>query len=137
VTALLEARAVRVTIRGTAILSGADLDLRAGSLVALVGPNGAGKSTLARAVAGLQPLAGGRVSWAGVDLARLKRRRLARQRAFVPQRSPVPAGITVRQAVGVGRAPHIGPLQRASRADREAVERALARAGVSSSPIAR
>jgi len=130
VTVLLEARDVRVAIRGTAILHGADLELRAGSLVALVGPNGAGKSTLARAVSGLQPLAGGSVRWDGVDIGRLRGRRLARLRAFVPQRARVPDGITVRQAVSVGRAPHIGPLQRATARDRAAVERAMTRAGV-------
>jgi iron complex transport system ATP-binding protein len=130
VTVLLEARDVRVAIRGTEILRGADLELPAGSLVALVGPNGAGKSTFARAISGLQPLAGGRVVWDGTELPRLRHRRLAQLRAFVPQRPRVPEGITVRQAVGVGRAPHIRPLQRASRADRDAVERAMARAGV-------
>ena len=35
-----------------------------GSLTAIVGPNGAGKTTLLRAIAGLHPLAGGRVSGA-------------------------------------------------------------------------
>ena len=128
--ALLEARDVRVAIRGVPILHGADLSLSRGSLVALVGPNGAGKSTLARAVSGLQPLAGGSVRWDGVDVARLRGRRLARLRAFVPQRSRVPDGVTVRQAVAVGRAPHIRPLQRASRGDRDAVARAMERAGV-------
>ena len=60
---------------------------RAGELVAVVGPNGAGKSTLARAVAGLQRLAGGTVRWGGDELAALRGRALARLRAFVPQRA--------------------------------------------------
>ncbi|MDR3202576.1 MAG: ABC transporter ATP-binding protein [Bifidobacteriaceae bacterium] len=37
--------------------------------VALLGPSGCGKSTLLRAVAGLEPLAGGRVLWDGRDMA--------------------------------------------------------------------
>ncbi|MDR2253796.1 MAG: ATP-binding cassette domain-containing protein, partial [Bifidobacteriaceae bacterium] len=40
-----------------------------GEVVALLGPSGCGKSTLLRAIAGLEPLAGGRVSWDGEDLA--------------------------------------------------------------------
>jgi molybdate transport system ATP-binding protein len=36
-----------------------------GDVVAVVGPNGAGKSTLLRAVAGIQPLSGGRVACSG------------------------------------------------------------------------
>lgn len=41
------------------------------SVVALLGPSGCGKSTLLRAVAGLEPVAGGRITWDGVDLDRV------------------------------------------------------------------
>ncbi len=46
------------------------LDLRAddGEIVALLGPNGAGKTTALRAVAGLQPLDGGRITLDGTVL---------------------------------------------------------------------
>lgn len=44
-----------------------DVDRR--EVVALTGPSGCGKSTLLRAIAGLEPLASGVVSWAGEDLA--------------------------------------------------------------------
>lgn len=127
---MLEARGVQVSISGAPILAGADLTVRRGQLVALVGPNGAGKSTLARAVAGLQRTCGGSVCWQGVDVRRLRGRRLARLRAFVPQRSRVPDGVRVRDAVMIGRSPHIGPFRGASRSDHEAVARAMARTGV-------
>lgn len=39
-----------------------DMSVAPGESVALVGPNGAGKSTVVRAIAGLQPIAAGRVS---------------------------------------------------------------------------
>lgn len=39
--------------------------------VAIVGPSGAGKSTLLLAIAGFVPLAGGRIFWAGENLAKL------------------------------------------------------------------
>ncbi len=129
-SALLDAQGVQVTIGSTRILEHADLRVSAGELVAVVGPNGAGKSTLARAVAGLQPISGGSVRWSGRDVGELRGRALARLRSFVPQRGLVPAGVTVRQAVDLGRAPHIGPLQRATAHDRDAVDRALERAGV-------
>jgi len=45
------------------------LKVAPGEVVALVGPSGCGKSSLLRAVAGLEPLAGGRVLWDGQDLA--------------------------------------------------------------------
>ncbi|WP_028062861.1 ABC transporter ATP-binding protein [Solirubrobacter soli] len=129
-TALLEARDVKVRIGDVDILHGADLSVSAGELVAVVGPNGAGKSTLSRAVSGLQRLHGGDVRWSGTPLAELKGRRIAKLRAFVPQRAPVPAGVTVREAVELGRSPHIKPLGRPTRHDRDAVDRALERTAV-------
>lgn len=39
-----------------------------GEVVALIGPSGCGKSSLLRAVAGLEPVAGGSVRWDGADL---------------------------------------------------------------------
>jgi branched-chain amino acid transport system ATP-binding protein len=50
------------------VLSGVDLTIRAGEVVALLGPNGAGKTTLLRAVSGLLPWSG-RVHFDGHDLA--------------------------------------------------------------------
>lgn len=127
---MLEVREAQVAIGDVEILHAADLTVAAGQLVAVVGPNGAGKSTLARAAGGLQRTSGGTVRWAGEDVRRLRPRRLARLRAFIPQRPLVPAGVTVDDAVAIGRSPHIGPFQRATRADRAAIDRALERASV-------
>lgn len=126
----LEARDVRVEIGDKTILHAADLTLEAGRLVAIVGPNGAGKSTMARAVAGMQKTAAGAIRWMGDDLAKLRGRKLALRRAFVPQRARVPDGVTVTEAVRIGRSPHLKPLQRATARDNEAVARAMERTGV-------
>ena len=50
-------------------VDGVNLHVSPGEVVALLGPSGSGKSTLLRAVAGLEPLSAGRVSWDGDDLA--------------------------------------------------------------------
>ena len=127
---LLEARGIEVEIAGTRILRGADLALHAGELVAIVGPNGAGKSTLVRAVSGMQKPSAGEVSWSGRQLGEMRGRELARRRAFVPQRMPVPAGVNVREAVTIGRSSHLRPLRRLTGEDRDGVERAMERAQV-------
>jgi iron complex transport system ATP-binding protein len=127
---LLEAEGVEVEIAGTPILTGADLRLGRGELVAVVGPNGAGKSTLVRAVSGLQGLSGGSVLWGGRSLNGIRGREFSKLRAFVPQRMPVPAGITVREAVTIGRSSHLRMLGRLTRADHEAIAAAIERAGV-------
>jgi iron complex transport system ATP-binding protein len=127
---LLVAEGVQVRIGGVAILHGADLSADPGELVAVVGPNGAGKSTLARALVGVQPFCAGSVRWNGRDVGALRGRRLARLRAYVPQRGRVAEGLSVREAVMIGRSPHVGVLQRPGAADHRAVERAMERAGV-------
>lgn len=48
-----------------------NMDIEAGRIVGLLGPSGCGKSTLLRAIAGLEPLAGGQISWRGQDLDKI------------------------------------------------------------------
>jgi iron complex transport system ATP-binding protein len=126
----LEAYGVEVELGGAPILRGADLRLRSGQLLAVVGPNGAGKSTLIRAACGLQRRSGGIVAWWGREVGSLRGRELARLRAFVPQRMPVPAGVTVREAVTIGRSSQLRLLGRMTAGDRAAVDGAVERAAV-------
>ncbi|KGM10603.1 ABC transporter ATP-binding protein [Cellulomonas bogoriensis] len=50
-------------------VDGVDLDVAPGEVLALLGPSGSGKSSLLRAVAGLEPVAAGHLTWDGRDLA--------------------------------------------------------------------
>jgi iron complex transport system ATP-binding protein len=128
--AVLEVVGAEVRIGDKQILHGADLSVDPGRLVAVVGPNGAGKSTLARAAAGLQKLSGGSVLWNGESIRSIRSRKLAQTRAFIPQRARVPEGIVVREAVLIGRSPHLRPLERLGAGDRRAAEWAMERTGV-------
>lgn len=65
----LSVRGVTVRFGETVAVNDVDLELPAGQVLAVLGPSGCGKSTLLRAVAGLEVLHAGSVSWAGQDLA--------------------------------------------------------------------
>jgi thiamine transport system ATP-binding protein len=60
---------VSVAFGGVPVVDHVDLELSDGQVLAVLGPSGCGKSTLLRAIAGLEPLAGGAVSWDGADLS--------------------------------------------------------------------
>ncbi|MGZ8693156.1 MAG: ABC transporter ATP-binding protein [Gaiellaceae bacterium] len=67
-TESLEARDIRVHIRGVKALDGVDLTLRRGEILGLIGPNGAGKTTLVNVVSGFQRPTSGRVELDGDDI---------------------------------------------------------------------
>ncbi|WP_182379003.1 ABC transporter ATP-binding protein [Nocardioides sp. WS12] len=66
---MLDLKGVTVTFDGTRAVDAVDLSVKDGDVLAVLGPSGCGKSTLLRAVAGLEPLAEGSISWDGGDLA--------------------------------------------------------------------
>lgn len=52
----------------TTALADVSLTVPDGAITAIIGPSGSGKTSLLRGVAGLEPLAAGRVAWDGEDL---------------------------------------------------------------------
>ena len=78
------------------VLGGVDLDLAAGSTLALLGRNGAGKSTLVMTLAGLVPVTSGSVVLDGVELAGRRADVVAKAGvALVPQGRRVWSTLTV------------------------------------------
>lgn len=127
---LIDVRDLRHGFGGMPVLRGVSLTVAAGEMTAIIGPNGSGKSTLLR-IAGrlLRPQTGG-VSFDGHDAWSIPPREFARRVAFLPQAPEAPADLLVEELVGRGRYPHRGLLGASNARDREAVERALALAGV-------
>ncbi|MDT0144530.1 ATP-binding cassette domain-containing protein [Microbacterium sp. PRC9] len=107
---------------------GVSLDVRRGQTVGLVGESGSGKSSIGAAILGLTPVAGGTITFDGVDIThatRAERRLLARRMQVIfqdPYGSMNPArtvGDTVTEALrhnlGLGKAEIADRLQRALR----------------------
>jgi iron complex transport system ATP-binding protein len=108
-----------------AVFQGVSFAVGPGELVALCGPNGAGKSTLLRLLLGLHAPSAGTVQLGGAPVASLSRRQIARRAALLIQDAPFELPLTVREAVALGRLPHLARFQTESEGDRAAVERAL------------
>jgi iron complex transport system ATP-binding protein len=103
-----------------------DVGLQVGpGWTALVGPNGAGKSTLLRALAGLQPLAAGRVALDGRDVHAMRPADRARHIAWLAQQGEVTGELTVRETVALGRIAHLGLLGTPGADDAAAIDRAM------------
>lgn len=117
-----------VTLGARPVLRGVDLTVGRGEVVALLGANGSGKSTAVRAVVGQVRLASGQRELFGTPGARF--RQWARI-GYVPQRTTAAGGVpaTVREVVSSGRLARTG-LRPPGRADRAAVERAMALVGM-------
>jgi subfamily B ATP-binding cassette protein MsbA len=84
------------------VLSGIDLAIRKGELVALVGPSGSGKSTLVNLISRFDDPTGGRITLDGVDLRRLKLASLRRRVGLVTQET-VLFDFSVRENISYGR----------------------------------
>jgi len=87
---------------GPEILHGIDLDVPAGTTVALVGHTGAGKSTIAKLLARFYDPREGRITIDGHDLRDVSQESLRRQLGIVPQEGFLFAG-TVRENIAFGR----------------------------------
>lgn len=70
---------------GPDVLKGVDMDIPAGSVVALVGPSGSGKSTIAKLILRFYELRGGRILIDDMDIANVRLASLRDQIGFIDQ----------------------------------------------------
>lgn len=112
-------------VKRKVIVSDVSLSVAPGETLGLIGPNGSGKSSLLRLLAGLRKPQSGRVEINGRDIARVPRRALSQQVAFVQQNAATDTNVSVRDVVRLGRTPHRSALSGWSEADEAAVVSAL------------
>lgn len=102
---LLQVDGLGVHLSGKPIVRNLGFQLDAGELLVVLGPNGAGKSTLLKGLAGEHKIAAGQVTFAGQALKSWTNKKLAKQRAVMPQRVEVNFPLTVEEIVRLGRPP--------------------------------
>ncbi|UVC07933.1 manganese/iron ABC transporter ATP-binding protein [Rhizobium sp. TH2] len=126
----LAVRHATVTYRnGLTAIKDASFEIPTGTITALVGVNGSGKSTIFKSIMGFVRLARGDISVLGMPVAQALKKNLV---AYVPQAEEVDWNfpVLVEDVVMMGRYGHMGIMRIAKAADREAVDKALARVGM-------
>lgn len=127
----VDARGITVTYRnGHTALRDASFAIPTGTIAALVGVNGSGKSTLFKALMGFVPTARGSIRILGMTVEEALRKNIV---AYVPQAEEVDWSfpVLVEDVVMMGRYGHMGFLRIPKAEDREKVDRALERVGMS------
>lgn len=120
----LHVTGLSVTLGRRTVLRDVTFSAEGGAFIGLVGPNGAGKSTLLKALAGILPHSGAVTldEWARAALSRPEAARLV---AYLAQGDTVHWPLSARTVIGLGRAPHTGPLARFAEEDAAAIARAM------------
>ena len=117
-------REVTVSFDRVVVVDDASATFEHGEWIAVVGPNGAGKTTMLRAVAGLVGYRG-HIDVDGCEPRGARPRELARHVAYVPQDPHLPAAMTVRDYVLLGRTGHLSYFGAESRGDQAVVDDVL------------
>ena len=129
-TSRLQAKTLSAGYENAPVLDGIDLTIPDGCITALVGPNGCGKSTLLKTLARILKPSGGTALLDGKDVFSSNTSEVAAKLGLLPQGPVTPEGLTVRELVAQGRFPHQSLIRQWTRADEDAVNRAMATADI-------
>jgi iron complex transport system ATP-binding protein len=125
----IRARRLRLAYDKQVIVDELDLDVPPGRITAVVGANACGKSTLLRGLARLLRPTCGAVLLDGRAIHGMPTRQVARRVGILPQSPIAPEGITVRDLVARGRAPHQDWWRLRSSSDEAAITGAMTATG--------
>lgn len=125
----IQAENISCAAGGKTLLSDVSFSVARGGLLSIIGPNGAGKSTLLKCVGGLTARSAGRVLIDGRELGSMGSKERARSVAWLHQSADASLPFTARELALMSRYPWRPALGSLSRADAEAADAALERAG--------
>jgi iron complex transport system ATP-binding protein len=112
------------------VLDRVSFSVRSGERLAIIGPNGAGKSTLLKSLMRMVGPLKGDIALQGRPANSYSQKSLARIVSYVPQADGRQFPFTVRDFVAMGRYPHLSAFTPRRPADEQAVDQAIAQAGL-------
>ena len=100
---MLSVESLRSGYTGIDVLKGVSLAVADNAIIGVLGPNGAGKTALLRAISGLNPVRGGRITFLGADISRASPDAVVRHGVIqVPQGRMLFGSMTVRENLELG-----------------------------------
>lgn len=130
VTGMFELEKITIQHDNRHILTVEKLSIPSDGFTVILGHNGSGKSTLVNLLSGQMQADSGSVTLNGSDIRLLSAQQLARKIAFLPQKLPDVAGLTVQELVKLGRFPWLGVFGRWQSNDQQIIHRAMQKTGV-------
>ncbi|WP_417881052.1 ABC transporter ATP-binding protein [Vibrio sp.] len=121
---------VRVHRDNRDILSIDELSIPSDGLTVMLGHNGSGKSTLVNLLSGQSKADSGQVTLNETEISTFSQKQLAKEIAFLPQKLPDVAGLTVQELVRLGRFPWRGVFGRWQNDDEKIIVEAMQKTGV-------
>ncbi|MFV0574006.1 MAG: ABC transporter ATP-binding protein [Vibrio sp.] len=121
---------VRVNRDNRDILSIDELTIPSDGLTVVLGHNGSGKSTLVNLLSGQSEADSGSVKLNDTEISSFSQKQLAKEIAFLPQKLPDVAGLTVQELVKLGRFPWRGVFGRWQNDDEKIILEAMQKTGV-------
>ncbi len=127
---MFELKQVKVHRDNRDILSIEQLSIPSDGFTVVLGHNGSGKSTLVNLLSGQSQADSGSITLNGQTISQFSQQQLAREVAFLPQKLPDVAGLTVQELVRLGRFPWRGVFGRWNKDDQRIIEQAMQKTGV-------
>lgn len=107
-----------------------NFQLRKGEILTILGTNGAGKSTLLNCLANVLEASSGEILINGESIRKLNLKRVAQLIGYVPQNHIPAYDYSVRDFIVMGRAPHLGLLEKPSAKDYAIVDEVIEELGI-------
>lgn len=107
-----------------------NFQLEKGEILTILGANGAGKSTLLNCLANLLEPYSGKILVNGMSVHELGLKKAAQLIGYVPQNHTPVYDYTVRDFIVMGRAPHLGMLEKPSKEDYAIVDEVIEELGI-------
>ncbi|MDC0612139.1 ABC transporter ATP-binding protein [Vibrio sp.] len=121
---------IKVVRGGRTILDIDKLDIPTDKVTVILGHNGSGKSTLVNLLSGQTSPEIGKIVLNEQELSSLSAKSLAKSVAYLPQKLPNSAGLTVKELVRLGRFPWRGLLGRWNQEDKHVITQSMTQTGV-------